>query len=143
MQGPWAKGEKTQGYQNRMPPAGVYRAAIKAIDDETTRTSNHAFAALAPADQDDFLKKLEAGQVDLSGAGVDAQAFFKLLLQNTMEGFFSDPVYGGNRDMVGWKLIGFPGARYDRRDYVKAYGQPYRLPPVGLTGRPGWSPAEG
>jgi len=40
------------------------------------------------------------------------QAFFDLLLQTPIEGFFSDPIYGGNRDMIGWKLIGFPGARY-------------------------------
>ena len=26
-----------------------------------------------------------------------------------MEGFFADPIYGGNRDKVGWRLVGFPG----------------------------------
>ncbi len=41
--------------------------------------------------------------------------------------------------MAGWKLIGYPGARYDKRAYVKAYNQPYKLPPVSITGRPGWS----
>jgi gluconate 2-dehydrogenase gamma chain len=63
---------------------------------------------------------LESGQIRLAGA--DGRAFFELLLQNTMEGFCADPIYGGNRDMVGWKLLGFP------------------LPPVGLTGRPDWTP---
>ena len=33
-----------------------------------------------------------------------------------MEGYFADPIYGGNRDMAGWKLVGFPGVRYDYRD---------------------------
>ncbi|MFV4649144.1 gluconate 2-dehydrogenase subunit 3 family protein, partial [Mycobacterium tuberculosis] len=83
------------------------------------------------------LKKLEKGEVQLAD-GVDAAGFFKLLLQNVMEGFFSDPLYGGNRGMAGWKLIGFSGARYDQRAYVKTYGQPYPLPPVGVTGRPEW-----
>jgi len=142
MQGPWAKGEKTQGYQSRMPPAQMYRAAIKAIDEETNRASSAAFAKLAPADQDAFLKTLEGGKVELSG-GVDAKAFFALFLQNVMEGFFSDPIYGGNRDMAGWKLIGYPGARYDKRDAIKAYNQPYKLPPVSITGRPGWSSDKG
>jgi hypothetical protein len=71
--------------------------------------------------------------------GVKAKAFFELLLQNTPEGFFSDPIYGGNRDMVGWKLIGFPGARYDYRPYVDKHGAQLDLPPVGLKGRPGWT----
>ena len=142
MQGPWAKGEKTQGYQSRMAPAQMYRAAIKAIDDHANRQSNAAFAKLSPADQDALLKSLEAGKVELSG-GVDAKAFFGLLLQNTIEGFFSDPIYGGNRDMAGWKLIGYPGARYDKRDAVRTYGQAYTRPPVSISGRPGWSSDKG
>jgi gluconate 2-dehydrogenase gamma chain len=138
MQGPWAKGEATQGYQSRMTPAQMYRAAIKAIDEEAARTGGGTFAALAAADQDALLKRLEAGQVELSG-GVDAKGFFALMLQNVIEGYFSDPIYGGNRDMVGWKLIGFRGARYDNRALVLRHGQPDPLPPVGIAGRPGWS----
>jgi gluconate 2-dehydrogenase gamma chain len=137
MTGPWPKGEKTQGYQSRFPPAQMYRAAIADIDTATRQASNAPFAQLPGDKQDAFLKQLEAGQVTL--ATVDAKAFFAMLLQNVIEGFFSDPIYGGNKDMVGWKLIGFPGARYDQRPYVLSYGQPYPLPPVGITGRPGWS----
>jgi len=66
-------------------------------------------------------------------------AFFGLVLQNTMEGFFADPVYGGNRDMVAWKMLGFPGARYDYRDHVERHGQRYPLPPVSIAGRPEWA----
>jgi gluconate 2-dehydrogenase gamma chain len=137
MGGPWPKGEKTQGYQSRFPPALMYRAAIKDIDAETNRTSNTAFADLKPADQDAFLKTLESGDAKL--ATVDSKAFFTLFLQNVIEGFFCDPIYGGNRDMVGWKLIGFSGARYDQRAFVLKYGEKYPLPPVGISGRPGWS----
>jgi gluconate 2-dehydrogenase gamma chain len=137
MTGPWPKGEKTQGYQSRFTPAQMYRAAIADIDNATRQSLGGAFASLTPDQQDAFLKQLEAGQVTL--ATVDAKAFFSMLLQNVIEGFFSDPIYGGNKDMAGWKLIGFPGARYDQRPYVLAYGQPYPLPPVGIRSRPGWS----
>ncbi len=68
----------------------------------------------------------------------DAKTFFTLLWQNTQEGFWSDPVYGGNRGMAGWKLIGFPGARYDHGPYVAKHGEIYPLPPVGLKGRVEW-----
>lgn len=140
MQGPWKKGVPTQGYQSRMTPAELYRAAIKAIDGHCTgQYSGKTFSELSAAQQDDILKGLEKGDIDLKT--VDAKSFFTMFLQNTMEGFFSDPLYGGNRDMVGWKLIGFPGARYDYRPYVKKHGQKLGLQPVGITGRPTWKPA--
>lgn len=139
MQGPWKHGTKTQGYQSRLTPAQLYRAAIKAIDDYCRQTYNgQTFAQLATDKQDGVLNGLEKGEVKLKGP--DGAAFFTVFLQNTIEGFFSDPIYGGNRDMVGWKLIGFPGARYDYRPYVSKHGQRLNLPPVGLKGRPDWTP---
>jgi gluconate 2-dehydrogenase gamma chain len=81
---------------------------------------------------------LEQGTVKLENA--NGRVFFEQLLTNTQEGFFADPVYGGNRDMVGWKMIGFPGARYDYRDWVERHNERYPLPPVGITGRPEWVP---
>ena len=137
MQGPWSAGAPTQGWQTRLTPAGLYRAAIKAVDAAVVRESRGgSFAKLAPADQDAFLQRLEKGDVALDG--VDAKAFFAQLLQNTFEGFWSDPIYGGNRDMAGWKLIGFPGARYDNTEFVAQHGQKYPLPPVGIKGRVEW-----
>jgi gluconate 2-dehydrogenase gamma chain len=137
MQGPWSPGLPTQGYQTRLAPAGMYRAAIKAIDAAVVRESRGgSFAKLAAADQDAFLQRLEKGDVALDGA--DAKGFFAQLLQNTLEGFWSDPIYGGNRDMAGWKLIGFPGARYDNSSFVSQHGAAYPLPPVGLKGRVEW-----
>ncbi len=60
-----------------------------------------------------------------------------MLLQNTVEGFLADPMYGGNRDFIGWKLIGFPGPRYDYTDEIEQYNKRYTLPPVGILGRDG------
>ena len=138
MQGPWGPGTPTQGWQTRLTPAGLYRAAIKSIDALVARGGKTAtFAALAAADQDAFLKTLESGDAKLDG--VDAKAFFAQLLQNTLEGFWSDPIYGGNRDMAGWKLIGFPGARYDNSEFVARHGEKYPLPPVGINGRIEWT----
>lgn len=138
MQGPFGKSNGKQGYQSRFPPAGLHRAAIKAISDHLGRNGGTPFHKLAAADQDAFLKSLEAGKVDL-GADVDAKAYFTLLLQNVMEGYFSDPIYGGNRGLSAWKMIGFSGARYDQRPYVLTYGKPYPLPPVGIGGRAAWT----
>jgi gluconate 2-dehydrogenase gamma chain len=137
MQGPWGGGLPTQGYQMRLTPAALYRAAIREIDALSQREGGAPFAKRKPVDQDALMLRLDKGEVTLNG--VDGRAFFDLLLQNTQEGFWSDPIYGGNRDMVGWKLIGFPGARYDYTAYVKRHGERVPLPPVGLKGRPDWN----
>jgi gluconate 2-dehydrogenase gamma chain len=139
MQGPWADGAPEQGYQSRLTPAQLYRVAINAVNASCRQTFNgKRFAELSTDDQDKVLTGLEKGEIKFDGA--QGKTFFDLLLQNTVEGFFSDPIYGGNRDMVGWKLIGFPGARYDYRDYVSKHGEKFPLPPVGLKGRAEWTP---
>jgi len=142
MQGPWAKGEKTQGFQSRLAPADLYRAAIKGIEAHVSKAKGGKhFADLSPNDQDALLSELEKGKVKLDGA--DAKTFFDMLLLNTKEGMFSDPIYGGNKDMAGWKMLGFPGARYDYLDWVDRHGQRYDQPPVGIRGRPGWDQQRG
>lgn len=139
MGGPWARGTATQGYQSRMSPAQLYRTAIKAIDAHCQSTfEKKNFVQLGPDDQDKVLGALEEGKVTLDQ--LDAKAFFKQLLLNTQEGYFADPMYGGNKDMAAWKMIGFPGARYDYRDYVAKHGERFPLPPVSIKGRPAWNP---
>lgn len=120
-------------------PAARYRAGLKAIDTYVKVTfSGKSFGDLPSSDQIGVLSGIEKGSVALDG--VNGAEFFALLLENTMEGLFSDPIYGGNRDMVGWKLVGFPGARYDYRDWVERHNEPYPLPPVGIMGSSGLSP---
>lgn len=149
MQGPWNEGDETQGYQSRLTPAELYRTAIKFIDDHCRSTfGDKTFSALSASQQDQTLIALEKGDLKVPGLGPHgveieggkADTFFAQLLQNTMEGFFSDPLYGGNKDMVGWKLLGFPGAHYDYRAYVAKHGEKLALAPVGIKGRPGWDP---
>jgi len=139
--GPWPKGTPEQGYQSRFTPAQLYRTAIAAIDRYVAANfSNALFAKLAAADQDKVLKGIESGDVMLD-AGVDGKSFFAMLLQNTKEGYFADPIYGGNKDMGAWKMIGFPGAHYNYRDWVARHGEAVTIQPVSLLGRPGWSQA--
>jgi len=139
--GPFQKGSKQQGPQSQSPPAARYRAALAALDRycHSADGGGRPFAELALQRQDEVLKGLEAGTVEL--AGVDGKAFFEQLLKDTQQGFFADPIYGGNRDMCAWKMIGFPGARYDYRDWVGRHNERYPHPPVSIAGAPGWKPA--
>ena len=137
--GPWSAGTPEQGYQGRFSPAQLYRAAIAAVEKYVAgHYSGSSFRQIGEREQDALLTGLEQGSITLAD-GVDGKAFFAMLLQNTREGYFSDPVYGGNRDMGAWKMIGFPGAHYDYTDWVSRHGERVPLAPVGLRGRPAWT----
>ena len=137
MQGPFAEGTSTQGYQSEHPPAMLYRLALAELDEHCRAQRGGAFAELTEDDQDAVLTGLDEEEITFER--VSAKAFFDLILENTVEGFFADPIYGGNRDMVGWRYVGFPGTRYDYRDFIDHNGAAIALEPVSLQGRPGWS----
>jgi gluconate 2-dehydrogenase gamma chain len=136
--GPWPKGTPEQGYQTRHSPSQLYRAAIAAVGKYVSAAFNgQLFSKLETTNQDTVLKGLESGEIALDD-GVDSKTFFAMLLQNTKEGYFSDPIYGGNKDMSAWKMIGFPGAHYDYKEWVPRHGEHVPYPTVGFKGRPGW-----
>lgn len=137
MQGPFRKGTATQGYQSEHPPARLYRLALAELDLHCRAERGGPFVDLGEAQQDEILHAMDRRKITFGR--VSAKTFFDLILENTIEGFFADPIYGGNRDMVAWRYVGFPGARYDYRDFVHHNGAAISLAPVGLTGRPGWN----
>jgi gluconate 2-dehydrogenase gamma chain len=112
-------------------PRQRYEAGLKALEAHARQAHNASFADLSPERIDAILGGLEEGSVEL-GSGVNGRAFFELMLQNAREGYLADPIYGGNRGMAGWKMIGFPGARYDYRPYVDRRGEALNLTPVSL-----------
>jgi gluconate 2-dehydrogenase gamma chain len=134
---PFIKGVPQQGSQDPDGPAVRYRKSLASLDAYCKQEKSGAFASLGDADKDAVIGGLESGAVKLDG--VDGQAFFELLLRNTREGFFADPIYGGNRDMCSWRMIGYPGARYDYRDWVHRHNERYLRPPVSLEGRADWN----
>lgn len=112
-------------------PRERYETGLKALRHYSQSHFQQPFEKLSPQQVDDFLEAMEAGHIDL-GDGINSQALFELMLQNVREGYLADPLYGGNKDMVGWRMIGFPGARYDYRKYVDQRGEQLSLIPVSL-----------
>jgi len=125
--GPWKQGLPSQGYQLPLNPAQLYRQALAAIGRDTTTRPFHTQPA---ADQDAYLKRLEASQVSMPFPSAN---FFETLLANTVEGFFSDPIYGGNRDKAGWKMIGFPGAYATYLDVYTRHGMKFDRAPMSIA----------
>src|SRR6267143_4266957 len=130
-QGPWPEGTPQQGYQSPRTPAEVYRAAIRDTNNHCRKQHGKTFDALSSAQQDEVLRGLDEGKIELES--VRAQFFFNMLLNNTIEGFFADPVYGGNRDKAGWKLVGFPGVAAVYTTYIDKHNVPYRAQPVSIA----------
>jgi gluconate 2-dehydrogenase gamma chain len=87
-----------------------YRRGLAALDAHCRKTFNQPFVKLGPAQQDEVIAALEQGKAS-EFAYPSAPAFFNTLRTHTMEGMFADPIYGGNKDFAGWKLVGFPGAQ--------------------------------
>ena len=136
---PFEAGTRNQGAQSAAGPAQQYREGLAAFERAVqAQHGGKAFADLAASDQDSVLSALEAGSLKLEG--VDGKAFFQQVVKDVQMGFFADPVYGGNRDMVAWKMIGFPGARYNYLDWVHRSNEKFPLPPVGIAGRAEWTP---
>jgi gluconate 2-dehydrogenase gamma chain len=126
-QGPFGPTTPYQGYQLPLTPPEVYRVGIAATNRYCEEKYGTPFAQLKPATQDEVLKGLQSiGFEEVPGA-----TFFGQLLSDTKDGFFSDPVYGGNQGMIGWKLVGFPGVA---ADYTTRIGrnEPYNVSPVDI-----------
>lgn len=119
------------GYQTPLTPAEVYRKAIPVFDKWCADNKSDGFAKLKPGDQDAALQALEKGAV---GLPPEQRDFFTLLWQNTREGYFADPQYGGNHQMQAWVYIGFPGARGSYLSWVEKHNKKYPLGPVSISG---------
>jgi gluconate 2-dehydrogenase gamma chain len=136
--GPFIKGAKNQGPQSAKNAGEQYRAAIAALEHFCQSHDGKGWVGLPVERQDEILQGLENGTIELEG--IDGKTFFVNCIKDMQEGFFSDPLYGGNKDMCGWKMIGFPGARYDYRDWVGRHNERYPHPPVSIQGRREWIP---
>jgi gluconate 2-dehydrogenase gamma chain len=87
-----------------------YRHGLVQLDQYCRETYHEPFVRLSAGQQEAVITALEQGKTT-GFTWPAAQAFFEMLRTHTMEGMFADPVYGGNRDFAGWRLVGFPGAQ--------------------------------
>ncbi len=138
MQGPFSdKPLPSQGLQSPLVPRQQYRLGIAALETYCSKTyGGRGFVQLNEDEQVKLIGAMEKGEVQFEK--FSSRMLFAAIYANAIEGYFADPIYGGNRDMVGWKLVGFPGTRYDYRDVMQKPNQAYTLPPVALQGRPEW-----
>ena len=109
-----------------------YRRGLAQLDAHCRKTHDQPFVKLSATQQDEVIGALEQGKAS-EFVFPTAQAFFNTLRTHTMEGMFADPVYGGNKDFAGWKLVGFPGTQLYYTEADLASTQAFtRAPITGL-----------
>ncbi len=131
-QGPFPIAKPELGYQLSLNPREFFRAGIEAANAWTRKTWGKDFDRLPEQDRVSALTAMEENKAQFPG--FSSKAFFNALLQIAMEGFFADPIYGGNRDMAAWKMIGYPGlpATY-KEEVVTYFGKTYDKPPRSIA----------
>lgn len=133
MQGPWKLGAPSQGYQLPLTPAQLYRAGIEATNAHCRKTYGKSFDRIEDAQRQEVLIGLSTGKI-IFDSGLPVRVFWTTLYQTVVEGMYSDPIYGGNRNKAGWAIIGFPGVIAVHRDHVEQYrGKPFPNKPLGIS----------
>lgn len=131
LQGPFIEGTPEQGYQLRMTPSELIRNGILDVNAYTRAQYKTTFDGLSNEDRVTVLTQLEKRQIELPT--VPAMYFFNLLLDLTMQGYFADPLYGGNKGKAAWKMIGFPGICNMYADKIEAYrNKKYMSEPLSI-----------
>ncbi len=130
MGGPFRTAAPSLGYQLPYAPRDIYRNGIAAAEQAIQQAYGKSFTDLDATTRDEVIAHMQKGK--LAMAPVPSDMFFGQILQNTHEGYFSDPVHGGNLGMGAWKMIGFPGARADYTDWINQNGAQYPYGPVSI-----------
>jgi gluconate 2-dehydrogenase gamma chain len=96
------------GFMRDLQP--IYRRGLQVLADISIESFGAEFSLLDDGQQQDIVAALDAR------AATDSEdfagQFYRIVREHTVQGFFGDPAYGGNRSVVGWKLVGFPGAQW-------------------------------
>jgi gluconate 2-dehydrogenase gamma chain len=151
--GPWGRGARMyrqgpfevatdggHGWQSPMTPGEVYRHGLGALGRHAVGRYGKRLPELSGEDQDEVIEAWANGEVEAFGE-LDGKAFFAMVRDNVAEGLFSDPRYGGNREMIGWRWLGYPGVAAahggEYAEMVERHDEPYSPPPRSLGWRPG------
>ena len=130
--GPYLKGKPEQGYQLPLTPAQFITTGIAAANAWSRKTYGRDFDRLDPDKRIEALTAMQEGKADLGG--FNGKQFMEALLDITMEGFFSDPIYGGNKNKVSWRMIGYPGLPATYANQIGPYrNKLYKVEPQSIA----------
>lgn len=117
MEPPFFHGEKVQGYQGRLKRREIFRIALREMQNYSHQKYKKGFTDITEDEQDTILKDFQEDKVKLTT--ISASGFFDLLRSATLEGVYSDPLYGGNINMEAWKMREYPGDQMSYKDIIE------------------------
>ena len=126
LRGPFRQGKPQHGWQSPMTPEQLCKAGISTARAACLRRLGREFAELGAVEADRFLQQVQAGEHEDDASLSLAMWFNELVYPLFTRACFADPMYGGNRGKVFWKMIGYPGlpAAYGI-DMVRYRGKPH------------------
>lgn len=108
MSGPFGVGVGEQGTQSALTPRETWRIGLAELQEHCLKhRGNRRFEALSPAERNTVLLEVREGKATF--ASIPARDWLAQAFNDTMEGYFCDPIHGGNAGMGAWKMVGFPG----------------------------------
>jgi gluconate 2-dehydrogenase gamma chain len=127
LQGPFQEGTPEQGYQMSLAPADMVRLGIADLNAWARKTyADNSFDTVTDAQRVEIVTALEANKITLDA--VPTPLFFNMLYQLTTDGFFADPLHGGNRGKASWTMLGYPGVGEMFADKIAEWrGKPFRV----------------
>ncbi len=96
----------------------LFLDGIRTMNKESQKRFEVTFDEASEEQKNEIMSELEKG--DLKMKSIESDGFFALLKQATMEGAFSDPLYGGNKNMDGWRMKEFGGAVTSYADVIES-----------------------
>ncbi|HEX5278488.1 MAG TPA: gluconate 2-dehydrogenase subunit 3 family protein [Micropepsaceae bacterium] len=130
--GPFFPAKPEYGYQLPLTPREYFAAGIRAANAWSEKTYGKSFDRLMPAERNAALMAMENGSAAFDS--FDSKLFFEAVLLSAMEGFFADPIYGGNRNKVSWKMVGYPGLPATWAAKAEAYrGKKLNIEPQSIA----------
>lgn len=130
--GPFRRAKAEYGYQLPLTPREFFATGIAVTNAWVNKTRGKEFDRLSPKERDEVLKLMDEGKAETGD--FNGKEFFEALLTLTMEGFFADPIYGGNKDKVSWKMIGYPGLPATYANEIEQYrNKPYKTEPQSIA----------
>jgi len=87
---------------------GIYRAGFRSTEASSRSTYAKEFLELSFDEQTRLLERMQTGDLPKTDwPSVAAKDFFRMLRDHTLQGAYSHPKYGGNRNKAAWDMIGY------------------------------------
>ncbi|GGJ97749.1 oxidoreductase [Lentibacillus kapialis] len=108
----------------------IFIHGLRRMNEESQKRFNQRFDEAEEDQQIEVMQDVEHDNVKMTG--IAPSDFFFLLRQATLEGAYSDPLYGGNKNMEGWKMKNFPGAQPSYANVIEQ-DEFVQMEPISLT----------